>query len=248
MAKVCVLDENGNETYEGRRCVPYSYTGKTLLSITDYKKKMQDEIRRVKNLKGKLPPWYIDRRPKNAFWDDDPVSRLPGVGKKTAASLIAIDICKIGDLKLLSEVDLCDFAAMSNDPNLTTMKLKYFIEKAHESLEGSGQDLIEDYRKEDNPYEARFGDDWLIELKKVQLMQPYVCITQMIQHIVDASKKVMKGTKYEGKELFFHDALSLMTAKETVRWMKEKDLYKHWILPALGLNDRVGMNKNSYAN
>jgi len=138
------------------------------------KKKMQDEIRRVKNLKGKLPPWYIDRRPKNAFWDDDPVSRLPGVGKKTAASLIAIDICKIGDLKLLSEVDLCDFAAMSNDPNLTTMKLKYFIEKAHESLEGSGQDLIQDYRKEDNPYEARFGDDWLIELKKVQLMQPYV--------------------------------------------------------------------------
>ena len=49
----------------------------------------------------------------------------------------------------------------------------------------------------------------------------------------------MRGTKYEGKELFFDDALSLMTARKTVRWMKEKNIYiyKHWVLPVLGCND-----------
>ena len=89
--------------------------------------------------------------------------------------------------------------------------------------------------------------NWEQELKKVQLMQPYVCITDLVMHMVNATKKVMRGTKFEGRELFFHDALSLMTTKETVSWMKEKNIYKHWILPELGCNDIIG-GKNCYAN
>ena len=79
-------------------------------------------------------------------------------------------------------------------------------------------------------------------------MQPYICVTDLINHMITATKKVMKGTKYEGKELFFHDALSLMTAKQSVQWMKETNIYKHWILPELGCNDLVGEHKNCYAN
>ena len=44
VAKICIIDKDGNETYEGRRCETFSYIGKTLLSITDYNKKIQDEI------------------------------------------------------------------------------------------------------------------------------------------------------------------------------------------------------------
>ena len=40
--------------------------------------------------------------------------------------------------------------------------------------------------------------------------------------MVTATKKVMKETKYKDKELIFHNALSLMTAMETVRQMKEQ--------------------------
>ena len=79
-------------------------------------------------------------------------------------------------------------------------------------------------------------------------MQPYICITDLVNHMITATEKVKKGTKYEGKGLFFHDALSLMTAKETVWWMKETNIYKHWILPELECNDLVGENKNCYAN
>ena len=57
----------------------------------------------------------------------------------------------------------------------------------------------------------------------------------------------MHGALYEGKEFFSHDALSLMTAHDTVEWMKEKDYYRYWLLPVLGCNDIVGEQKNFYA-
>ena len=37
--------------------------------------------------------------------------------------------------------------------------------------------------------------------------------------------------------MFYHDALSIMTAKECREYMEEKGVLKHWILPELGLND-----------
>ena len=36
---------------------------------------------------------------------------------------------------------------------------------------------------------------------------------------------------------FYHGSLALMTSKETVKWMKEKGYYKHWVLPELGIVD-----------
>ena len=43
VAKVCLLNSDGKEYYEGRRCQTFDYTGKCLLSISDYKK-MDDEV------------------------------------------------------------------------------------------------------------------------------------------------------------------------------------------------------------
>jgi hypothetical protein len=36
--------------------------------------------------------------------------------------------------------------------------------------------------------------------------------------------------------VFYHDALKLMLAKETVDWMKEKGCHKQWLLPVMGLH------------
>ena len=41
VAKVCVEDENGEKKYEGRRCDTFDYTGKYILSIKDYNKKLK---------------------------------------------------------------------------------------------------------------------------------------------------------------------------------------------------------------
>ena len=36
---------------------------------------------------------------------------------------------------------------------------------------------------------------------------------------------------------FYHNALSQITAKLTVNWMKEKGYYKRWLIPKNGLNN-----------
>jgi hypothetical protein len=67
-------------------------------------------------------------------------------------------------------------------------------------------------------------------------MKSYVCITDMVYHIYTKSKELMKGTRYENDFFFYHDALSLMNAIDTKRWMADNGILKHWILPELGLN------------
>lgn len=46
----------------------------------------------------------------------------------------------------------------------------------------------------------------------------------------------MQGTAFENNWYFYHDALSQMTNKDTVEWMKEKGYYSHWLLPILDLH------------
>ena len=44
----------------------------------------------------------------------------------------------------------------------------------------------------------------------------------MIENMVSETKRVFKGTTHKNSCLFYHDSLSLMTANETRKWMKEK--------------------------
>ncbi len=89
----------------------------------------------------------------------------------------------------------------------------------------------------DDPYLAKYRKyEWDHHVKKSSGMGPYVSITDPVEHIVAESASMFKGTKYEDSWVFYHDALSLMTAKETVEWMKEKGYYERWLLPVMGLH------------
>ena len=72
-------------------------------------------------------------------------------------------------------------------------------------------------------------------------MTPFVCVTDMIEHIVRESAKVFKGTAQEDDWVFYHDALSLMTAGATIAQMKEKEYYKRWVLPVNDLNKEADL-------
>ena len=55
------------------------------------------------------------------------------------------------------------------------------------------------------------------------------------------SARVMTGTKHESDWYFYHDALNLMTAKETRRWMEGREINgsncaKKWLVPINGCN------------
>jgi hypothetical protein len=58
-----------------------------------------------------------------------------------------------------------------------------------------------------------------------------VCITELVEHIYLHSKEAFRGTIHADNWYFWHNALSLITAKETILWKQEKSIYKHWLLP-----------------
>ena len=50
---------------------------------------------------------------------------------------------------------------------------------------------------------------------------------------------LMKRSVHEDYFFIVHDALVLMTVKETIEWMKEKNCFHCWLLPMNGLQDRT---------
>jgi hypothetical protein len=62
-------------------------------------------------------------------------------------------------------------------------------------------------------------------------MSGSICVTKMIQHMVDEVDRVMKGMKHDGEEQFYHDALTLMTCEKSKAYMLEHNLFKYWLLP-----------------
>ncbi|CAJ1934687.1 unnamed protein product [Cylindrotheca closterium] len=90
---------NGQDEYVGKRCVPFDYSGKTILSISDYKSKCQAEIQRVRALKGEVPPWYLKTRVKDKCYRNDTVRiGLKRVGKVLQEQFQMINIFTIQDL------------------------------------------------------------------------------------------------------------------------------------------------------
>ena len=45
----------------------------------------------------------------------------------------------------------------------------------------------------------------------------------------------MKGSVHEDNFFIVHDALVLMKAKETIKWMRQKGYLHHWLLPLNGM-------------
>ena len=51
------------------------------------------------------------------------------------------------------------------------------------------------------------------------------------------AENLMKGSVHEDDFFIVHGALVLMTAKETIKRMKEKNGFHRWFLPMNGLQD-----------
>ena len=72
-------------------------------------------------------------------------------------------------------------------------------------------------------------------------LSPYVCVTDLIDHVIRESQSIMNGTIYEKNWFFYHDALSLMTANQSRDWMSKqkhgnKTYLERWLLPFNGMN------------
>lgn len=232
---VCVRELPRTDPYEPQRfegiAADYlDYTEKTVVTIEDWDKTVKALFVKIKSEGGDR--WIIGKRQivKGVFYEEDPTDFLDGVGPKTVEKLAIAGINTIGDLKRVSPA----VAQVAREAGVN--QIGKFKEQAQSALDGKWVGNVKDCRNAKNPLEARYGPTWEIELKNCAEMKKYICITELVEHMVAQCKTLMAGTIYKDSWTFFHDALSLMTAKSTVEWMKTKGYYEHWLLPLEDLN------------
>ena len=68
-------------------------------------------------------------------------------------------------------------------------------------------------------------------------MSKFFCITDLIRFMMKEAENLMKGSVHEDNLFIVHGALVLMTAKEMIKWMKEKNYFHRWLLPVNGFQD-----------
>ena len=77
------------------------------------------------------------------------------------------------------------------------------------------------YTLADNPIEQKYGTTWKNESKTYK---KYCSINELIDHMFECSKELFKGTTHENDYMVYHDALSLMTGKDPIEYMKKRIL------------------------
>ena len=151
------------------------------------------------------------------YYNDDPVSLLKGVVKKTAQLLQEMGLKTIGQLK---EID--NPSRIDNLPiGLSTKKLTNCCNESKKASQENAPKSV-DHRAASNPYRSKFGDNWEMHLQSSPTFSNSACICQYIEHIMTESARIMKDTIHEKTWMVYHDALSIMTSKNTKEWMREK--------------------------
>ena len=225
----------------GKRCLPFDYSEKVLLSVSDYEKKMEAEFRRVKSLSAKTGYWIESTREEGKLYCDDKVTVLKKAGKKVGQKLENAQFTVLSDLKKVTDPD-----AVTVD-GITKKSFRSLWEQAQlSSVDASPQPI--DHRKSPNPYQSKFGDRWEDHLKKSSTFSASIVVTNYIIFMMEQSAAIMKGTNLEDDWVVYHDSLSIMTAAKTKQWMEEQGFLSRWILPTTNLYDDDLELRKRYSN
>ena len=222
--------ETGEEgDLEGIRLPFFNYTGKEVLAIKKYEKKIEEEIQRVKNLTyGKTAGWVVSSRDNDALFHDDCVSVMKGVGAKMKEKLENAGVHKIKDF-IFDDTSppavKAKLISISDKSTISLTSIQKFYNQASTANPGACPPDT-NYLFANNPYEARYGDNWRAEIKKVRFMSKYCDIRDLVRHIHDTTRDAFKGTKHEQTYQFYHDALITMTDKDCLEWMEQEGILK----------------------
>ncbi len=221
----------------GVRLPLFDYTQKWVETISTYKKLEADLIASTK--KEGSSRWLKDIREQGAVFLSDPVTQLSGVGKKTGDKFNEAQLFTVGDLQAHA------------GPLPAGLRLSPTAQ-AEVAAATEGVTTI-DYRTYDNPWEARYGPTWRDVMRASSDMSGHVCITELIMHMVRTCADHVRGTPYEGKGWFFHDALSQLTCKDTTEWMKTtefegRSVWSYYIHPELGCNEGTAFDHCATGN
>ena len=129
---------------------------------------------------------------------------------------------------------------------MTGISAKVLTKMRDEAQRASSEDAPSptDHRTASNPYLSKYGEGWETKFKESAAMSKFRVISDYIDHIFQESEKIMHGTKHEKDWMVYHDALSLMTSKESKDYMRNKGYLTKWILPSEDLFDNSPDLKN----
>ena len=234
---------NGTDgTVEGRRCAALEYTDRFVLTHEDFFVRIKTEIGRVKTLEGEGAPWVTGKRTEeDGIFDEDPLTKLAGAGDATATILEQWEVVLVADVACLDDADVQTLGEVNG---LGEARLERMRTQARTAHKGKFDRASVDHKKAVNPYESLHGDRWLEEIKKTTYMMKFIDVRDLVMHMTVQSDEIMRGTVYEGQAMWKHDALSLMTAANTIAWMKAtevngRSIFSRWLLPEAGLNDKI---------
>ena len=230
---------------KGARLPVFDYSGKNIVGIKKYKKLVQDEISRIKNKPEGRSKWIEDPRPAGMIWTEDPIDVLKGVGKKKKEALVAIGIHRVNDIigvhddELFEEIQ-SNSSRTEDYVSLTFGFLKSLRDQARGASFGECPHQIINHLEAENPYLSRFGEDrWEEEIAKAGELSKHKCVTDLIHHMYNTTKEFYANTPYANCWMFQHDALTQMCDQDSLRWMEEKGILRHWLKPELGCNEKI---------
>ena len=116
------------------------------------------------------------------------------------------------------------------------------MQKVHHAAQSVlDEDPPEKFNHLDNPvdgcpFKSKFGPDWWEQAIDRAALGGKVCVTELIEHMVKATKAAL-----DGSEDFHicHDALQQLFETKTREWMKERGYLDKFIFPVAGLLDWI---------
>jgi hypothetical protein len=236
---------NEEGVLEGKRMNPFVYTSLRLVGIAERNKMRRAEVLRVKN----LPPekrvtqgWAgIKKRPKGMLFEEDELHHIPGIGIKIQKKIEKKFL--INSVMQLAGISDSEALSLSIECSQHIDKVNRWRDLAQDMLPGkSHYPYSYDYvQGQANPYEHRYGSEWLKEIHKVAQsgLTRVTCVTDLIEHIDKETRAAFKDTIYADTYMWCHDALTQMCDGACKKWMQENGHWDRWVKPELGLNSVI---------
>jgi hypothetical protein len=237
---------------KGERIELFDYTSKNIITIKTKNEMIESSIREVKKLPLDSKDWTSSNHEPGALYLNDPVTKIDGVSVKKQELLAKAGITLIQDLVGLDDAEIKRIAKSTK--GLGVAGLAAVVDASRNVLNESAPETTY-YIEAENPWAAKYGTEkdewgveaWEVQLKKTSAFSGVACITDLVQWIASKSRDFYAGTEREDDWHFYHDALSQLTAAETIKWMKattipgmERSIYECWIKPELDLNIDFG--------
>ena len=179
-------------------------------------------IREAKKLPLDANDWISSNRKPGALYLDDPVTNIDGVPGKKQELLAKVGITTIQDLVGLNDVEVKRITKLTK--GLGVAGITAVVDASRNVLNKRAPETIY-YIEAENPWAAKYStemEEWGVEaweahLKKTSAFSGVACITNLVQWIASKLRFFYAGTEREDNWHFYQDALSQLTAAETIK-------------------------------